>query len=191
MRSESALSVVLEKRVQKAGWGDPVMRARLANAYLWSSRPSQGDPVVRVTRVGSWRRAAVRTAVAPPASAPQLAVGSEQVLAFEALDDFGARSRCADAFRLLQSLTQGLVLDETPCVLHGVDQRALIVTRRRLGLLCLNAWLGQSRLLAVDELGQRLLRVGLSLLLAPWLGIGRVTWIRQKSTIARMPPRGP
>src|SRR5690349_24637994 len=38
----------------------------------------------------------------------QLAVGCEQILTFETLDNFGTRSRCADAFRLLQSLTQCL-----------------------------------------------------------------------------------
>jgi hypothetical protein len=74
----------------------------------------------------------------------QLAVGSKQVLAFEALDDLGARGRCADAFGFLQALSQGLVLDEAPGVLHGVDQCAFAVARRRLGLLRLHARFCQS-----------------------------------------------
>ena len=80
----------------------------------------------------------------------ELTIRRQQVLSFEPLDDIGAGGRSADAFGLLQSLTEGLVLDETPGVLHGVDQRTFVVARRRLGLLRLHAWLCQRRMLAVQ-----------------------------------------
>src|SRR5262245_30828639 len=90
-----------------------------------------------------------------------------------------ARGRCADTLGLLQALAQGLVLDEAPGVLHGVDQRAFAVARRRLGLLRLHAWMRQCCTLAVDEPRQRL--VGLSLFLF------LTAWFRLRSTEGRLP----
>ena len=43
----------------------------------------------------------------------QLAIGSEQVLAFEALDDLGTRGRCADTFGLPRSSNQACTLRVT------------------------------------------------------------------------------
>jgi hypothetical protein len=93
-------------------------------------------------------------------------------------DRFGRR---ADALGLLQALAQGLIPEEAPGVLHGVDQRALVVTGRRLGLPGLHTRAGLRCCLSVNELGQRLIGLclgwGRPIFLTPcagaWLGLCR------------------
>src|SRR5450755_827700 len=85
-----------------------------------------------------------------------LATRRQQVLPFEALDDLGPRGRCSYPLRLLQPLAVLGVLDEAPGVRHGLDQRPLIVTRRRLRLFCFDLWPAQANLLPIPQGGQRL-----------------------------------
>ena len=44
----------------------------------------------------------------------------------------------ADPLGLLQAVAQNLILDKPPGILHRLDQRALVVTRRRAGFLVFN-----------------------------------------------------
>ena len=85
-----------------------------------------------------------------------LAARHQQFLPLEALNDFGARRRCSDALRLLQPFAVFGVLDEAPGVRHRLDQRALAVPRRRLGLLRLHRRLTQAGHLPVAERRQHL-----------------------------------
>ena len=86
----------------------------------------------------------------------QFPIRGEQVLPLQPLDDFGARRRCADALGFLQPLAHGGGFHEAPGVLHGVDQRAFVVARRRLCPLVLDTRFGQRRLFAIGQRRQRL-----------------------------------
>jgi hypothetical protein len=49
-------------------------------------------------------------------------------------DDLGAGRRRSNALGFLQALPQNLVINKTPDILHSLDQKAFVVTRRRPGL---------------------------------------------------------
>src|SRR5664280_1009998 len=67
-----------------------------------------------------------------------LSLRNEESLFLESANNLGAGGRSADAFGFLQSLPQHLVVNETPGVLHRLDQSALIVSRRGPRLFVLN-----------------------------------------------------
>ena len=87
------------------------------------------------------------------------AVSRKQVLPLQALDDLGARGRSADALGLFQPLARRRVFHEAPGVLHGVDQRALVVAWRSLRALGVDAWFGEPGHFAIGKRRQRLLSV--------------------------------
>src|SRR5262249_37526598 len=80
-----------------------------------------------------------------------LAVGDQKTLFLQSPDDLGSGRRRADALGLLQPIPQDLVIDKTPGVLHGLDQGAFIVARRRARLLVLDGRVFQPCDLAVAE----------------------------------------
>ena len=72
-----------------------------------------------------------------------LSLGDQKTLFLQPADDLGSGRRRADALGLLQAFPQDLVIDKAPGVLHGLDQGALVVARRRARLLVLDFRLPQ------------------------------------------------
>ena len=81
-------------------------------------------------------------------------------------DDLGAGGRRADALGLFQTVPQNLVLDKPPCILHRLDQRALVVAGRGLGLLGFDGRIVQLCILAVAHRRKQLPAIAL---LVGWL----------------------
>ena len=86
-------------------------------------------------------------------------------------DDLRPGRRRADALGLLETVPQDLIFDEAPRILHRLDQRALLVARRRPGFLVLDLRIAQPRDLPVAQHRQHLRPFAL-LLGGPPLGEG-------------------
>ena len=84
-----------------------------------------------------------------------LSLRHQESLPLQPGDYLGTRRRRADSLRFAQALAQRLDLDEAPCVLHRLDERAFPVAGRRPRLLVLDGGLAQPRGFAVGEHGQR------------------------------------
>ena len=85
-----------------------------------------------------------------------LPLRGQEPLPLQPRDDLAPRRRRADPLRFAQPFAQRLVVDESPCVLHRLDQRAFLVTRRRPGLLVLDHRFLQPRGLSIAQHRQRL-----------------------------------
>ena len=108
----------------------------------------------------------------------------QKALSLQSADDFRPGCGRADALGLLQALAQMLVLHEAPGVLHGLDQRALIVTRGRTGFLVFDLRVQQLSGLAVLHHREKLRVVALFIGGRP-LGEGRAP-----AKINGLTPRG-
>ena len=60
-------------------------------------------------------------------------------------DDLGSGRRRSNTLGFPQTFPKNLIVDKTPGILHGLDQSAFIVARRRPGLLVLNFGILQLR----------------------------------------------
>ena len=67
-----------------------------------------------------------------------LSLGNQKTLLLQTADDLGSGRRRANTLGFLQAFPKNLIVDKTPGILHGLDQSAFVVTRRRSGLLVLN-----------------------------------------------------
>jgi hypothetical protein len=59
-----------------------------------------------------------------------LSLGNQETLFLQAADDLRSGRRRANALGLLQALPQNLIINKAPGILHRLDQRAFVVTRR-------------------------------------------------------------
>src|SRR4029078_7773233 len=60
-----------------------------------------------------------------------LSLGNQKILLLQSADDLGSGRRRSNALGFLQTVPKKLIVDKTPGILHGVDQSAFIVARRR------------------------------------------------------------
>ena len=90
-----------------------------------------------------------------------LSLGNQKTLLLQPADDLGPGRRRSNALGFLQTFPKNLIVDKTPGILHGLDQSAFIVARRRPGLLVLNFGIPQLRYIAIVQRRQGLCLVTL------------------------------
>ena len=113
----------------------------------------RGHPGVDQRRIGSFQNAEERQAPFGGDDIP--ATDCQELLRLQPTDNLRPRRRGADPLGFLQSLPQCRVFHKTPGVLHRLYQRALVISRRRLGFFVFNHRGLQECCLAIAQRGQK------------------------------------